>query len=37
MKGLAGLVGDIIEITDEKHDGPVEEDLEGAEQMIIII
>ena len=30
---LAGLVGDIVEITDEKHDGPVEEDPEDPEEI----
>ena len=27
---LLGLVGDIVEITDEKHDGHVEDDFEDA-------
>ena len=30
---LVGLVGDIVEITDEKHDDPVEDNVEDAEEI----
>ena len=30
---LAGLVGDILEINDEKHDDPAEDNLEDAEEV----